>query len=358
MNDVPNRARRRLIGTAAMGIAAAEFGWLAEAEAQSSSEDSTATGVGAASVDEASTFGKERQLVAGPLDVGFIDVGPFDGSPVILLHGWPYDIHSYAEVAPLLAQRGCRVIVPYLRGHGRTRFRDATAPRSGQQAAIGADLLALMNALHIQRAVLAGYDWGGRAACVVAALWPERCSGLVSVNGYLIQDIAKAVLPIAPPLEAAFWYQYYFLTERGRAGLAANRRDIARLMWARNSPRWRFDDTTFERSAPAFDHPDYVEVVVHSYRHRLGAAAGHPEYAGIERLLAAQPVITVPTITLDGNADGVVPATDGTSSAAKFIGGRQHRIIPDVGHNLPQEAPASFAAAVWELVSTQSGGVS
>ena len=297
------------------------------------------------------TLGPIKQIHAGVLDVGYVEAGPSDGAPVVLLHGFPYSIESYVEVTPLLAARGCRVIVPHLRGHGSTRFLDATTPRSGQQAAIGVDLLALLDALHIKRAVLAGYDWGGRAACVAAALWPERCAGLVSVNSYLIQDISKAVIPLAARVESGLWYQFYFTTERGRAGLTANRRDIARIMWARNSPTWHFDDATFDHSAAAFDNPDYVDVVIHSYRHRLGVAPGFPQYAEIESRLAAQPTIAAPTITMDGDADGVVPATDGRSSAAKFTGPREHRVIPNVGHNLPQENPKSFAAAVWELAS-------
>lgn len=300
---------------------------------------------------EPGLFGSIQQIKAGVLDVGYLDLGPGDGPCVLLLHGFPYDIYSYVEVAPLLAARGCRVIVPHLRGHGTTHFLDSATPRSGQQAAIGADVIDLMDALKIPRAVLAGYDWGGRAACVAAALWPQRCSGLVSVNSYLIQDIAKAALPIPAKIEAGLWYQYYFQTERGRAGLMANRRDIARILWTRNSPSWHFDEATFARSAEAFTNPDYVEVVIHSYRHRLGLAAGYPAYEDIEKRLAALPAITVPTITLDGEADGVVPATDGTSTAAKFTAQRQHRIIPNVGHNPPQESPAPFAAAVWELAA-------
>ena len=295
-----------------------------------------------------------KQVRAGVLEIGYYEVGASDGLPVLLLHGWPYDIHSYVEVALMLAARGCRVIVPHLRGHGTTRFLDSATPRSGQQASIAADVIALMDALQISSAVLAGYDWGGRAACVVAALWPERCAGLVSVNGYLIQDIARADQPIPAKIEAGLWYQFYFLTERGRAGLSANRRDITRLMWARNSPSWQFDDATFERSAVAFDNPDYVEVVIHSYRHRLGFAASHPPYDDLETQLAAKPVIAVPTITLDGDADGVVPATDGTSTAAQFTGERRHHVIPGVGHNLPQENPSAFADAVWELASKRS----
>lgn len=292
-----------------------------------------------------------QQIEAGELSVGYAELGPKDGMPVLLLHGWPYDIHSYEEVAPMLAERGCRVIVPYLRGHGTTRFLSDATPRAGQQAAVGNDVIAFMDALKIPRAVLAGYDWGGRAACVAAALWPDRCVGLVSVNGYLIQDIAKASRPLPAAMEAGFWYQYYFLTERGRAGLTANRREIARLMWTRNSPEWNFDDAAFNRSAAAFDNPDFVDITIHSYRHRLGFAKGFPLYEDIEQRLAAQPVITVPTITLDGGADGVVPATDGKSAAARFSGERQHRIVPRAGHNLPQEDPRAFAAAVWELAS-------
>jgi len=291
-----------------------------------------------------------RHIVAGVLDVAYYEAGPADGAVVILLHGFPYDIHSYVDVAPQLAARGCRVIVPYLRGYGPTCFRDPATPRSGEQAAIGADLVALMDALAIKHAVLAGYDWGGRAACVVAALWPDRCAGLVSVNGYLIQDIARAMVPARPEREVALWYQYYFQIERGRAGLAANRRGIARILWQQWSPNWRFDDATLERTVAAHDNPDYVDVVIHSYRHRYGLADGDPRYAETERRLAAQPVIAVAAITLDGDADGVAAVTDGTAQAAKFSGRRVHRVIPHAGHNLPQEEPEAFAAAVLELI--------
>jgi pimeloyl-ACP methyl ester carboxylesterase len=237
-----------------------------------------------------------------------------------------------------------------LRGYGPTRFLASATPRSGEQAAIGSDLKTLMDALDIQRAVLAGYDWGGRAACVAAVLWPDRCKGLVSVNGYAIQDIAKAMVPAKPEREVAIWYQYYFQLERGRAGLAANRREIAKILWRQWSPNWPFDDASFERTALAHDNPDYVEIVIHSYRHRFGLAEGDPQYADFQRRLAALPAITVPAITLDGDADGVVPATDGTASSAKFTGGRSHRVIPRAGHNLPQEEPEAFAAAVMELI--------
>jgi pimeloyl-ACP methyl ester carboxylesterase len=291
-----------------------------------------------------------RHVDAGVLNIAYYEAGPADGPVVMLLHGFPFDIHAYVDVAPQLAAKGCRAIVPYLRGYGATRFRDPATPRSGEQAAIGADLIALMDALGVKRGVFAGYDWGGRAACVAAALWPDRCTGLVSVNGYLIQDIAKAMAPAKPEREVALWYQYYFQLERGRAGLAANRRGIARILWQQWSPNWQFDDAAFERTAEAHDNPDYVDVVIHSYRHRYGQADGDPQYADLQRRLAALPVIAVPTITLDGDGDGVAPATDGTRSAAKFTDRRSHRVIPRAGHNLPQEEPEAFADAVMELI--------
>ena len=293
---------------------------------------------------------QKRQVHTDVLDVGYFEAGPSDAPVVLLLHGYPYDVHSFVDVAPRLAARNCRVVVPYLRGHGSTRFLEASTPRAGQQGAIGADVIALMNALRIPKAVLAGFDWGGRAACVAAALWPERCKGLVSVNSYLIQDIAHAMTPVPAGIESALWYQYYFQTERGRRGLKADRRGVARVIWSRNSPSWRFDEATFERTALAFDNPDYVEVVIHSYRHRLGLAPGYAPYEEIERKLAAQPNITVPAITLDGLADGNYPATDGSVTAAKFTGPRTHHRVPGAGHNLPQEAPVVFADAVMELM--------
>jgi pimeloyl-ACP methyl ester carboxylesterase len=335
-----HHSRRSFLGTAAAAFLTAEWALMETAHASIDGAGGSASGRPAI-----------KQIRAGVLDVGYYEEGPGDGIPVLLLHGFPYSIDSYAAVALMLAARGCRVIVPYLRGHGSTRFLDAATPRSGQQGAIGVDVIDLMDALKVERAVLAGYDWGGRAACVAAALWPERCAGLVSVNGYLIQEIAKAGMPIAPAIESGLWYQYYFTTERGRAGLAANRREITRTLWLRNSPTWRFDDATLDRHASAFDNPDYVEVVIHSYRHRLGLADGHPAYAEVERRLATLPAVTVPAITLDGGADGVVPATDGRSQAARFTGPRQHRVIPNAGHNLPEEAPREFADAVWELAS-------
>ena len=291
---------------------------------------------------------------AGVLDVSYFAAGPADGSPVLLMHGFPYDINAYVEVAPMLAAAGCRVIVPYLRGFGGTRFLSADTPRSGEQAALGADLLALMDALAIQRAVLAGYDWGGRAACVVAALWPERCSGLVSLNSYNIQNIARAMVPDQPANEHRLWYQYYFHSERGRAALQADRRGVCRLLWQLWSPSWRFDDACFDRSAEAFDNPDFVDVVIHSYRHRFGLVPGDPALAEIEHRLAEQPVIAVPAITFDGVDDGVRSPDAAEVHAPRFGGPRSHRIIPGVGHNLPQEAPQAYADAVLELVRSAS----
>lgn len=291
-----------------------------------------------------------QHIHAGPLSIAYFESGPADGPPVLLMHGFPYDIHAYTEVAPLLATTGCRVIVPYLRGFGPTRFLSAATPRSGEQAALGADLLALLDALAIPRAVLAGYDWGGRAACVVAALWPERCAGLLSFNSYNIQNIAKAMELDKPVIEHSLWYQYYFHSERGRAGLTRDRRALTRLLWNLWSPTWAFDDATFERSAAAFDNPDFVEVVIQSYRHRFGLAPGDPAYAEIERRLAAQPAISVPTITFDGADDGVRPPAAAAAHAHRFAGPRSHRVLPGVGHNMPQEVPQVFAEAVLELV--------
>ncbi|GAA6118106.1 alpha/beta hydrolase [Acidovorax sp. FG27] len=300
----------------------------------------------------AASLGSLRRVRAGVLDVAFCESGPPDGPPVLLMHGFPYDVHAYEAVAPLLAEAGCRVIVPYLRGYGATRFVDAATPRSGEQAALGADLLALLDALRIDRAVLAGYDWGGRASCVVAALWPGRCAGLVSANGYNLQHIAAAGQPAAPANEHRHWYQYYFQTERGRAGLQAHRDELCRLLWRQWSPTWAFDDATFARSAAALDHPDFVDVVIHSYRHRHAhpGAPGDPAYASIEARLAAQPDITVPAITLDGADDGVMPVEGTAAHAHHFTGPHVHRVLPGGGHNLPQELPGAFARAVLHLV--------
>jgi pimeloyl-ACP methyl ester carboxylesterase len=291
-----------------------------------------------------------HHVQAGVLDVAYHAAGPDDGPPVFLMHGFPYDIHAYVDVVPLLVAQGCRVFVPYLRGFGPTRFLRDDTPRSGEQAALGHDLKALMDALHIPRAVLAGYDWGGRAACVVAALWPERCAGLVSFNSYNIQDIARAMTPDTPANEHSLWYQYYFHSERGRRGLAQDRRGLCRLLWRLWSPTWRFDDATFERSAAAFDNPDFVDVVIQSYRHRFGLVAGDPALADVEAALARQPPITVPTLTFDGADDGVRPPAAPSQHAHRFTGPRTHTVVPGVGHNMPQEVPGVFAQAVMRLV--------
>lgn len=347
MSVAMNPRRRAFLAASAAGVAAGDLAFMASARAEAT-QASAATGLRPASLAALQSI---RQIKAGVLDIGYYELGPRDGRPVVLLHGFPYAVESYVEVAPMLAERGCRVIVPHLRGHGSTRFIDSRTPPSGQQGAIGVDVIALLDALGLQRAVLAGYDWGGRAACVAAALWPQRCAGLVSVNSYLIQDIAKATLPAPPSVESGLWYQYYFQTARGRTGLELNRREIARTLWLRNSPSWRFDEATLDRHVAAFDNFDYVDIVIHSYRHRLGLAPGHRAYADIERKLAALPAITVPTITLDGKVDGVVPATDGKASAHRFSGPREHRVIANAGHNLPEEAPREFADAVWDLVA-------
>jgi pimeloyl-ACP methyl ester carboxylesterase len=296
-----------------------------------------------------------QHIQAGVLDIACVDAGPRDGAPVFLMHGFPYDIHAYVDVLPRLVAAGCRVIVPCLRGFGPTRFLSADTPRSGEQAALGADLLALMDALAIPRAVLAGYDWGGRGACVVAALWPERCSGLLSFNSYNIQNIATAMVPDTPDNERSLWYQYYFHSERGRAGLAQDRRGICRLLWRTWSPTWAFDDATFDRSAAAFDNPDFVDVVIQSYRHRFGLVPGDPTLADIEARLALQPAITVPTLTFDGADDGVRPPATAAQHAHRFTGPREHAVVPGVGHNMPQEVPAVFADAVLRLVRGQVG---
>ena len=297
----------------------------------------------------ASSFGTVRQIEAGPLHVGYVDDGPADGPAAVLLHGWPYDIHSYAEVLPFLTTAGYRVVVPHLRGFGTTRFLSDETPRNGEQAALAADTVALMDALGIEEAIVAGFDWGARTADIVAALWPERCSGLVSVSGYLIGSQAAGKLPLPPEAELQWWYQYYFATERGRAGYEKYRREFARLIWRTASPKWEFDEATFDRSAASFDNPDHVSIVIHNYRWRLGVAEGEAEYADLEQRLAEGPVITVPAITLEGNANGA-PHPDPDTYASKFSGSYSHRTIEGgVGHNLPQEAPQDFADAVLEV---------
>jgi pimeloyl-ACP methyl ester carboxylesterase len=291
-----------------------------------------------------------KRATAGVLEVAYEEAGPADGTPVVLLHGFPYDVGAYTEVTPLLAAQGCRVIVPYLRGYGPTRFRSPDTPRSGQQAALGHDLLELLNALAIPSAVLGGYDWGGRAACIVAALWPARARGLVSCGGYNVQDIAGNAAPQPPEQEHRAWYQYYFHAERGRAGLAANRRELGRLLWRLWSPSWRFDEATYERTAASFDNPDFVEVVIHSYRHRFGLVPGDPALEPTEARLAARPPIGVPTVVLHGGDNGVSPADSSERHARFFTGRYERRLLPGVGHNVPQEAPRAFAEAVLSVI--------
>jgi pimeloyl-ACP methyl ester carboxylesterase len=285
------------------------------------------------------------------LDIGYLEAGPADGPAVVLLHGFPDDAHAWEQVVPPLAEAGCRVLVPWLRGYGPTRFRDPSTPRSGEQAALGADLLAFLDALGVDRAALAGYDWGGRAACVVAALWPRRVRCLVSINGYNIQHIAIANQPGSAARELRYWYQWYFHTKRGHAGLAANRRDVCRLLWRMWSPNWTFDDATFARTAASWDNPDFVDVVIHSYRHRYAQAEGDPALAAIEARLAAQPDITVPTIVLHGEADAVSPPADSEHDAVHFSGPYQRRLVPLAGHFLPQEAPHTVVAALRDLLA-------
>ncbi|MBI5261940.1 MAG: alpha/beta hydrolase [Bradyrhizobium sp.] len=292
-----------------------------------------------------------KTVTTGVLRIAYLEYGLADGWPCIMGHGYPYDVHAYAEAAPLLARAGARVLVPWLRGYGPTRFLSESTPRSGEQAALGADLLAFMDGLKIGRAVLGGYDWGGRAACIVSALHPERVVGLVSGNSYNIQNIARAMEPVSPPEEAALWYQYYFHSERGRRGLERNRRGIARQLWSMWSPKWAFDEATFEQTAPSFDNPDFVDVVIHSYRHRFGLVEGDPAYADIEERLAAQPPIRVPTVAIDGGSDGVNP---GTAHHARMFEGRfERRVFRDAGHNLPQECPAEWAQAVLDVRAAQ-----
>jgi pimeloyl-ACP methyl ester carboxylesterase len=297
----------------------------------------------------APTFGPLKQIEAGSLDVGYVEAGPPNGQPVVLLHGWPYDIHSYADVAPALGAAGYRVIVPFLRGYGTTRFLSDATVRNGQQSVVAVDTVALLDALGIESAVVGGFDWGARAANVVAALWPERCKAMVSVSGYLIGSQAANKTPLPPAAELSWWYQFYFATERGRAGYDKNRREFAELIWHTASPKWNFDKETFQPSAASFDNPDHVDIVIHNYRWRLGLADGERQYDDLEQRLAGAPVITVPTITLEGDANGA-PHPDPAAYASKFSGKYTHRTVSGgVGHNLPQEAPHAFVEAVIEV---------
>ena len=339
--------RRRLLGAAAVTIAATQLGMIAPAGAQSSK--TTPASLPAIKPGTNTSFAPLKQIDAGVLNIGYAEAGPPDGPPVILLHGWPYDIYSFVDVTPLLASAGYRVIVPYVRGYGTTRFLSSATLRNGQQAAVALDVIALMDALKINRAVLAGFDWGARSADIVAALWPERCKGLVSVSGYLIGSQESNKMPLPPKAELQWWYQYYFATERGRAGYDKYRHDFSKLIWQLASPKWDFDDATFDRSAASFNNPDHVTIVIHNYRWRLSLAEGESKYDAVERQLAEAPVIRVPTITLEGDANGA-PHADPSAYASKFTGKYANRIITGgVGHNLPQEAPQAFAQAVIDV---------
>ena len=341
-----NHRRRRLFSVAAMTMAATRLGLVGSANAQTGKPPLPAIRPGTHT-----TFAALKQIDAGVLSVGYAEAGPADGPAVILLHGWPYDIHSYVDVAPALATAGHRVIVPYLRGYGTTRFLAGGTFRNGQQAVVAADIIALMDALRIEKPILAGFDWGARTAAIIAALWPERCKALVAVSGYLIGNREVTRMPLPPKAELAWWYQYYFATENGRAGYEKYRHDFARLIWQLASPKWDFDDATFDRTAASFDNPDHVAVVIHNYRWRLSLAEGDPQYDDLERRLAAGPVIAVPSITLEGDANGA-PHADADAYRGKFAGKYAHRVITGgVGHNLPQEAPRAFAEAVVDVAA-------
>lgn len=339
-----DRDRRRLFGVAALSVAAVELGLTGAAPAQTKTSSLPAIKPGANT-----SFGPLKQIDAGVLNVGYAEIGPASGAPIILLHGWPYDIYSYVDVAPALASAGYRVIVPFIRGYGTTRFLSASTVRNGEPAAIAVDMIAFMDALKIDKAVLGGFDWGARTANIIAALWPERCKATVSVSGYLIGSQASGKVPLPPKAELQWWYQYYFATDRGRDGYDRYRRDFSRLIWQLASPKWDFDDATFERSAPAFDNSDHVAIVIHNYRWRLALAEGEAKYADLEQRLAQFPVITVPTITLEGDANGAPHAEPG-AYANKFSGKYEHRTITGgIGHNLPQEAPQAFAQAIVDV---------
>ena len=336
--------RRRFLSRAAIALAAAELGMSPFANAQPSA--GKLGSVPPIKAGSNTSFPSLKRVDAGLLDVGYAEAGPGNGPVVILLHGWPYDIHSFVDVAPLLASAGYRVIVPYLRGYGSTRFLSDQTLRNGQQSVVAVDVLALMDALRIEKAVIGGFDWGARTANIVAALWPERCKAMVSVSGYLIGNQEAGKMPLPPKAELQWWYQYYFATERGRAGYDMYRHDFSKLIWQIASPQWDFDDATFDRSAASLENPDHVAIVIHNYRWRLGLAQGEPKYDDLENRLAAAPVITVPTITLEGDANGA-PHPDPTSYAQKFSGEYAHRTVEGgIGHNLPQEAPQAFARAI------------
>jgi pimeloyl-ACP methyl ester carboxylesterase len=339
--------RRGFLGGAGLLLAAVPLGLVSCASAVS---NATKSGDLAALTPAATpSFGPLKQINAGLLNVGYAEAGPTNGTPVILLHGWPYDIHSYVDVAPILATAGYRVVVPYLRGYGTTRFLSSATVRNGQPSVVALDLTALMDALQIPKAILAGFDWGARTVDIVAALWPERCKALVSVSGYLIGSQQAGTVPLPPPAEYQWWYQYYFAIDRGRAGYSKYTHDFNKLIWQQASPKWSFADATYERTATAFNNPDHVDIVIHNYRWRLNLAPGEPQYDSLEKQLATAPVIAVPTITLEGDANGA-PHLDASAYANKFSGKYEHRLITGgIGHNLPQEAPRAFAQAVIDV---------
>jgi pimeloyl-ACP methyl ester carboxylesterase len=341
-----NRHRRHFLGAATVTVAAAQLGIIGSAAAQRVEAKMPAIKPGTNR-----SFGPLKQVNAGVLNVGYAEAGPANGPVVILLHGWPYDIHSFVDVAPLLASAGYRVIIPYLRGYGTTRFLSSVAVRNGQPSALAVDLKDFLDALKIEKPILAGFDWGARTANIFAALWPERSKAMVSVSGYLIGNQETGRMPLPPQAEFEWWYQFYFATDRGRAGYEKYRREFSKLIWQIASPKWEFDDTTFNRSAAAFDNPDHVDIVIHNYRWRLGLAEGEPKYDDLEKQLAQSPVITVPTITMESDANGA-PHPDPAAYAKKFSGPYEHRhITGGIGHNLPQEAPQAFAQAVVDIAA-------
>jgi pimeloyl-ACP methyl ester carboxylesterase len=345
MSEGINHDRRRFLGAAALAIAAGELAMLTPARAQPGERDTMT--LPARERGATTSFGPLKQIDAGVLNVGYVDEGTPGGPPVVLLHGWPYDIHSYAAVTPLLVAKGYRVIVPYLRGYGSTRFKSAETFRNGQQSVLAVDAIAMMDALHIEKPIVAGFDWGARTAVIMAALWPERCKAVVSVSGYLIANLTANQRPLPPRAELGWWYQYYFATERGRLGYSENRHDFNKLIWQLASPTWKFDDATFDRSAAAFDNPDHVSIVIHNYRWRLSLAEGESRYDALEHKLCARPVITVPTITIGSDFDGA--AADGSAYAKQFSGKHAHRVLEGIGHNVPQEAPEAFAKAIVDV---------
>ncbi|WP_042877548.1 alpha/beta fold hydrolase [Cupriavidus necator] len=347
MTEKIDSPRRGLLVTAALTLAAAQLGMMASAKAQT--RPSKPAPLPPTRPGTHTAFTSIKQINAGLLNVGYAEAGPADGPAVVLLHGWPYDIHSFVDVAPLLATRGYRVIVPYLRGYGSTTFLSSETMRNGQPAAVALDIIALMDALNVQKPILAAFDWGARTACIIAALWPERCNGLVSVSGYLIGSQAAGKMPLPPEAEFQWWYQFYLATDRGRAGYQKYTRDFTKLIWQQASPKWKFDDATFERSAAAFKNPDHVDVSVHNYRWRQGLAAGEPKYDELEQRLASAPTIGVRTITMEGDANGA-PHPAPSAYASKFTGKYEHRDLKGgIGHNLPQEAPREFAQAVIDV---------